>query len=302
MLFSVVVPVYNSARSLPELYERIKGVMEERGWDFEIIMVDDRSRDESYQVMQRLREEDKRVKIIKLAFNAGQHSATLCGLRYATGDYVITIDDDLQHPPEEIPRLYARIKEGYEVVFGVPRERKHPFYRNLGSRLIDKSLGLIYKKPATLKMSSFRIMDKRTAGRLAACRRRNIYLAALLLQDVSRAVSLEVKHDKRKYGRSNYNFSKALGLALDLIFSYSHLPWQVITWLWAGLLLLSLCWGLKFYFYPGDKSICQGGSLFIIGGILLLGFLTSLTGWKYAKCWLKEMDGRPPYSIEKMEL
>lgn len=302
MLFSIVVPVYNSKRSLPELYERIKKVMEARKWDFEIIMVDDRSRDESYQVMQRLREEDKRVKIIKLACNAGQHSATLCGIRYARGDYVITMDDDLQHPPEEISRLYAKIKEGYEVVFGVPKSRKHPFYRNLGSRLIDKSLGLIYKKPAALKVSSFRIMDKRTALRLGECRRKNIYLAALILKNVSRAASLEVRQDRRKYGNSNYSFYKSARLALNLFFNYSDLPFRIVAFLWAGFLLLStLLWLAGFYRLGGDGTY-PVLMPFLVEVAVFLGLLTSLVGLKYVRCWLKELDEGQPYCIEEIEL
>lgn len=304
MLFSIVIPVYNSAQSLLELYERIKKVMENNGIEFEIIMVDDQSRDESYQVMKKLREQDKRVKIIKLACNAGQHSATLCGIRYAKGDYVITMDDDLQQLPEEIPRLFDKIKEGYyDVVFGIPYAKKHRFYRNWGSKLIDKCLNLIYDKPPDLKVSSFRIMHREMALKLAKTNRENIYLAALILKNTSHIANQEVKHDRRKYGASNYNLRKSFRLALDLLFNYSDLPFKVISFLWIIFFILISVFLVSFFIlYPSAFSY-DIILAFMVWFFVFLGTLSSWAGFEYAKCWLREVDGDGmPYKISELDL
>src|SRR3989344_6135073 len=116
--FSVVIPVYNSEKSLFELYKRITKVMQKQNKSYEIIFIDDCSLDESWKILQNLHKKDKRVKVIQLTKNFGQHNAIICGFSFTKGNYVITMDDDLQHPPEEIPSLIKKINEGYSVVYG----------------------------------------------------------------------------------------------------------------------------------------------------------------------------------------
>jgi len=131
MDFSIVIPVYNSSKTMKELYERLKIVLDGLSDSREIIMVDDGSSDNSYEIIRTLRKKDKSVKIIRFRRNQGQHAATFCGLKHSKGDCVITIDDDLQHPPEEIPRLVEKLKEGYEVVIGKYKTKKPDAYGRL---------------------------------------------------------------------------------------------------------------------------------------------------------------------------
>lgn len=301
-MISIVIPVYNGAESLEELYDRIKEVMGKKGLDFEIIMVDDFSRDESYKMMCRLREKDKRVKLIRLAFNSGQHNATLCGMRYCSGDYVITMDDDLQHPPEEIVKLIDKIEEGYDIVFGIAEDKKHSFYRNLGNRLIDKSLNVIYDKPPDLKVSSFRIIRKGLAELLSNCKRKEIYLAGLIFENTSNTACIKVKHDARKYGRSNYSIKKAARLALNLVFNHSDLPLKITVFIWLVFFtVLSIASVLLFvapmkYFF--DKL-----AFIILWFLTLLNLLSFLVTARYIKGLRREMlNDKPPYEIKELQL
>src|SRR5688500_10293497 len=144
---SVVVPVFRSAALLPTLVERLKTVLDGQGGPWEIVLVDDASPDDSYAVMQRLRAEDARARIVQFARNHGQQHATLCGLKYARGTQVVTIDDDLQSAPEEIPLLLARLGEGHSAVIGRITHKRHRWWRNLGSRANQYLAGTILGKP-----------------------------------------------------------------------------------------------------------------------------------------------------------
>ena len=129
---SVVVPVYNGKNSLYELHQRLSKKKKKITDDYEIIMVDDNSRDNSYEEIIKLNKKDYRVRAIKLAQNFGQQNALICGFNYVKGDFVITIDDDLQHNPEDIIKLYKKIKKGYDVVYAIPEDRDYNFYRKIG--------------------------------------------------------------------------------------------------------------------------------------------------------------------------
>ena len=159
--YSIVVPVYNSEKTLDELYERTKRVIEEElGGEYELVLVDDSSKDGSFEVMTRLSSADSRVKSFQLAKNFGQHNALMCGFANATGDYIVTIDDDLQHPPEEIPKLVKVMEDdpGIDVVIGEYDEKKHGPIRNFGSRVINRIAMDATDKTANLSMTSFRLM------------------------------------------------------------------------------------------------------------------------------------------------
>lgn len=218
---SVVIPVYNSAPALPELYERLIAVLEGLARPFEIIMVDDCSRDDSLAVMHYLQTRDSRLGIISLAHNHGQHLATLCGMQYSRGDLIVTIDDDLQNPPEEIPLMLKAIAQGYEAVFAVPVRKKQKIYRNLGSRLIQFSLTRLFSKPQDIDSSSYRVLTRELAEKMLNSNQRFVYFAALIFQHTKRVANVTVKHEKRKYGSSNYSLGSALRLALNLYLNYA---------------------------------------------------------------------------------
>ena len=219
---SVVIPVYNSEQSLAELYARLVTVLESLQCDFEVIMVDDCSQDGSFEIIRSLREKDPRVGVIRLAGNHGQHLATLCGMQYSRGDLIITMDDDLQQPPEEIPTLLSKIESGgHDVVFAVPVRKKQAFYRNLGSHLIQSSLTQLFSKPHDIESSSYRVIRRELAEKMLNNQPRFVYFAALIFQHTSKAGNVTVKHEQRKYGSSNYTLGSALRLALNLYLNYA---------------------------------------------------------------------------------
>jgi glycosyltransferase involved in cell wall biosynthesis len=220
---SVVIPVYNSEKTLEELYGRLVKVLPEMCRDYEIIMVDDGSRDRSFERMQQIRKGNSRVKLIRLAGNFGQQNALLCGFRYATGDFLVTLDDDLQHPPEEIPKLYAKLSQGYEAVFGIPSVKKHSGFRNLGSKLVLALLNRITAKPKRIKVSSFRALTREVYRQITNEQRSFIYLAPLIFQATSNIASVPVNHASRKLGRSNYTLGKLLKLTLNLLIFYTKI-------------------------------------------------------------------------------
>ncbi len=223
MDISIVVPVYHSGPTLIELYHRLISVLSKEAEDFELIFVDDASSDDSFAKLRELRAGDRRVKIIRLAKNYGQQQALFCGFQYATGDLAITIDDDLQHPPEEIPLLLRKIEEGYDVVFGIPITKKHSWYRNYGSAAINLILGLICRKPRKIKVSSFRVLRGSVVREICKTHKLFIYLAPLIFLATTKIVNVAVRHESRKFGRSGYNLAKLVKLSAKLILYYSFL-------------------------------------------------------------------------------
>ncbi|MDD1698421.1 MAG: glycosyltransferase family 2 protein [Methanoregula sp.] len=143
--FSVIVPVYNSAESLVELFERLKHVFQSMNKTYEVIFVNDHSRDNSYQVLKEIHKKNEGVIVVDLMKNYGQQNALMCGFHHCSGEYIITIDDDLQNPPEEIPKLYQKIVEGYDVVLGTYYIKQHRAYKNIGSYIVRKLNNKIFR-------------------------------------------------------------------------------------------------------------------------------------------------------------
>ena len=213
---SVVIPVYNAENSLDELYQRLADTLHKITEDFEIIMVDDCSKDKSYNRITQLHKKDNRVKAIKLAENYGQQNALICGFNYVKGDYVITLDDDLQHKPEDILKLYYSIIKGYEVVYGIPEDREYSFYRQLGSKMTNYLFGLITPKNPEIRVSSFRIVTRELISKIVKHRAAFVYISAIILQLTDNIGNIYVGHKNRKYGKSNYNIIKLVRLFIKL--------------------------------------------------------------------------------------
>lgn len=241
-MISVVVPVFRSAALLPALAERLKSVLEAQAQPWEVIMVDDASPDETYLVMRQLRARDPRVRIVQLARNHGQQHATLCGLNYARGEEVVTIDDDLQNPPEEIARLLAKLREGHAAVIGRITDKQHGWWRNAGSRAHQYFAQRILGKPPGLYLSSFRALSRRAVDRVVRYKGAHPHISALLLKALppEAIVNLDVRHDAREVGASTYSVRKLLKTASFLLINHSYIPLRFMTG-WGFLLsLLSL--------------------------------------------------------------
>jgi len=226
-VYSVVIPVYQSEKMLEELYQRlVKVFIDQIKEPFEIIMVDDASPDNAWDIMISLNKNDKRVKIIQLLTNVGQHNATLCGFNYADGDYVITMDDDLQHLPEEVPVLIKALKNNnkVDVIIGSYINKRHSFFRNIGTICINLLMTRIFNKPYDLKMTSFRIIKREIIESLISIDVDSPRIGNLLLLLTRRIENVPVTHEQRKDGKSGYGLRKLIKDSLDNTLTYSSLP------------------------------------------------------------------------------
>jgi len=221
---SIVIPVYNSEDSLEELHHSLSIFLYKNCRKYEMILVDDGSHDNSYDKMQNLREKDKRVKVIQLEGNYGQQNALMCGFRFASGDYIITMDDDLQHKPEDINKLLERLSQGYDVVYGIPQKKQHSFYRRFGSKLTNILFNIITDKPAGIRVSSFRVFTREVLNKIIKDNRSFVYISSIILNHTINISNISVNHLDRKHGRSNYNFFKLLRLFIKLFIYYSNSP------------------------------------------------------------------------------
>lgn len=218
---SVVIPVFNSENSLEELYDKLIYELEMLCSDFEIILVDDGSYDNSLDCMKALHLSDSRVKVIQLDGNFGQQNALMCGFHYADKDFIITMDDDLQNPPKEIEKLIRKLSEGYDVVYGIPLKKRHSLYRKLGTQMTDIFFNLVCGKPVNVRISSFRGLRKEIAIKILEDKRSFIYISATTFKNTRNVISIDVTHNYRKYGKSNYNIIKLLCLYRKLFIYYS---------------------------------------------------------------------------------
>ncbi len=243
-LVSIVVPCYRSEKSLPELVERISRVAAELGRDCEIILVDDRSPDGTWEMLQSLKaKHGRQLKIIRLLKNSGQHNALLCGMQLANGAVVITMDDDLQNPPEEIPKLIAAIASGYDLAIAAYEQKQHTAARNAGGGLVDGVLRRIFKLPSDFQLTSFRAARREVVQN--ACRMGGVYpyVTAMLLSHAGNQVNVTVRHEPRKFGVSNYNFRRSFSLAANLLLNYSSYPLYLVGALCGFAFLLAIGFG-----------------------------------------------------------
>lgn len=238
---SVVIPVFRSRETLDALYDRLCRVLDALPHEWEIVLVDDASGDGTFAKMCELHERDARVKLVRFARNAGQHHATLCGLARSRGDYVFTLDDDLQNPPEEIPRFIERIDEGFDLVIGrISGAKKHSWYRNVSSRLLQMLIERVLDKPRDIALSSYRCMSRRAVDSMVTFTGAHVYMPALMFNSVpvDRICNIAVEHHERNAGRSTYTMRKLLRMASYLLINHSSLPLRIMT-VWGFLLSLA---------------------------------------------------------------
>lgn len=307
-LYSIVVPVYNSEKTLRELYIRIKNVFENTiHEDFELILVDDSSRDNAFSVMEQLHKEDSRVKIIQLARNFGQPSAVLCGFSHVSGDFVITLDDDLQHPPEEIPKMIRVMqeREDVDVILAKYENRKHGPIRKLGTFIAKLATSQMMTNAGDLDMTSFRLIRRFVVD---AVLQMNIHLPQignLLLQVSNRIINVPVAHDERKFGRSNYTFRRLLKDLMYDITTHSALPLIIVRNIGIGSFFVSILLGLYYLlrYFLFDISVEGFTTLVLLvlayNGLILLS--VGILG-QYLMHVLNEAKKTPNFIIRKKEL
>ena len=232
--FSIVIAVYNSSGSLRELYRRLSSLFDhELDASFEIIFVDDASQNpKTWPTIRSLEENDSRVQGFQLMGNVGQHNATMCGLRHSIGSRVVTMDDDLQHQPEEISKMIEKMdaNSSLDAVFAIPHTRKHHKARNIGSKILNRVLGLATNKPQDLVLSSFRLISRDLCDALISYRGAIITMGSLICNCTQNIENVRVNHASRKSGRSGYTLSKLLGLSAGNILNFSDLPLKIISY------------------------------------------------------------------------
>jgi glycosyltransferase involved in cell wall biosynthesis len=223
-LYSVVIPVYNSEQVVGSTITRILEVFEEAGLRHEIILVNDGSRDRSWDVIAERARTTPHVVAVNLLRNYGQHHANLAGMREATGDYVITMDDDLQNPPDQALLLIEKAMAGHDVVFGRFERKQAPGYRRIGSKLINVVNRRVFAQPPDLAVSNYRVLRKDVVERICQSRTAHPYITGQALLYSSNAADVLVRHDARPVGKSNYSLRRILTLVFVILFSYSLFP------------------------------------------------------------------------------
>jgi glycosyltransferase involved in cell wall biosynthesis len=297
---SVVVPVYNSEKTLAELIERISNTLLADGDPFEIILVNDGSRDKSWEVITDLINQRANILGLNLMRNYSQHNALFVGILKAKYDIIVTIDDDLQNPPEEIPRLISKINEGYDIVFGVPAVRRHKGWRNISSRILKTVLKVVLGAEMGKKSSAFRAFRSILRRGFENFTDAQLSIDVLLSWSASRIANITVDHKERKIGKSGYNFRKLFALAFNMLTGYSTLPLRIASFIGLSTSLI----GLSMFLYVVIRRLLQTnyvpGFAFLASEIALFAglqlFAIGVIGEYIARMHFRTM-GKPPYVI-----
>ncbi|NWG16908.1 MAG: glycosyltransferase family 2 protein [Chloroflexi bacterium] len=226
---SVVIPVYNGALSLPELVSRLGEELPKLTDTFELIFVEDDGRDNSWEVIQELVHQHPWIRGFKHMRNYGQHNALLCGIRAARYEVVVTMDDDLQHPPEEIRRLLDKLAEGYDAVYGTPHHEQHGFFRDMASQVTKIALQSAMGVDVARSVSAFRVFRTQLRDAFTNYQSPYVSIDVLLTWGTKRFAAIPVRHDPRKLGISNYTLRKLVTHALNMMTGFSILPLQIAS-------------------------------------------------------------------------
>jgi glycosyltransferase involved in cell wall biosynthesis len=226
---SVVVPVYNSQATLRTLVERLGPVLSAVASDYELILVNDGSRDASWNVIEELSVLHPWIRGINLTRNYGQHGALLCGIRTAAYPLIVTMDDDLQNPPEEIPKLLRALTGSLDVVYGMPRVEQHNLARNLASRITKLAMSSAMGAEAARNTSTFRVIRAHVRRAFENYTGPFVSIDVLLTWGTTRFAAIPVEHEPRGAGASNYTFRKLIVHALNMMTGFSTLPLHLVT-------------------------------------------------------------------------
>lgn len=299
---SVVIPVYKAEQCLDELYRRLKAALEGISPDFEIVLVEDCGGDNSWQVIERLAAADSRVRGLQFSRNFGQHYGITAGLDCCHGDWVVVMDCDLQDQPEEIPRLYAKAQQGYDVVLARRGERRDPALKRATSWLFYKLFSYLADIEYDGQTGNFRIMSRKVTENFRQMREQLRFFGGLVQWMGFPTASIEVEHAERFEGNSTYTFAKLWKLAAETIIAYSDKPLRLAVRFGFAMAGLSFCYGMYILwlalFYgspiPGWNSLIV--SLYFIGGIIIsiLGIIGIYLGKTF-----DESKKRPLYIVRR---
>ena len=304
-MISLVIPVYNEEKNLHALMERIRPVMQNMGKPYEIILIDDGSRDDSLSILKSFSTQPE-VKVVELVRNYGQHAAILAGFSLVRGDITITLDADLQNPPEEIPKLVKEMEEGgYDVVGTIRKSRKDSLFRIIPSKIINIITRRITKVRMTDWGCMLRAYRRPVVDRMIACHEHATFIPALATFFGKRVTEIEVAHEERYGGKTNYPLRKLINLQFDLISSFSDLPMKLLMYGGIGMAFGGVCFGIFLAVARlayGALWAAQGvftlfAILFVFVGLqfFALGIIGEYIGRIY-----REVRKRPEYVIEKV--
>lgn len=300
---SIIVPIYNEEAVIPELYKRITGVMDEIGASWEMVCINDGSRDRSVEMLLDLHRTDPRIKLLDFSRNFGHQLAITAGLDYAEGDAVVIIDADLQDPPEVIAEMLARWREGYEVVYAVRSDRQgESFFKLWTANAFYRLLRSITDVDIPLDAGDFRLMDRKVVQTMRSLRENHRFMRGLSSWVGYKQIGVEYRRAERFAGETKYPLRKMLRLTTDAITSFSYVPLRMATWFGFSLALISLVGvaitvGLRLSgnnaFYGQATTLV---AVLFLGGIQLifLGILGEYLGRIY-----DEVKERPLYIVAR---
>jgi glycosyltransferase involved in cell wall biosynthesis len=299
---SAVVPAFNSELSLPLLVRRLEPVLDAAATAFELIIVDDGSRDGTWRVIESLARDYPWVRGVHLMRNYGQNNAVLCGIRLAQHDVIVTLDDDLQHPPEEIPKLLEQLTDDIDVVFGPAARETHGLWRDLASQVTKLALQSAMGAPIARKAGPFRAFRTRIRDAFAGYDGPYVSIDVLLTWGTTRFAAVEVRHDSRTLGKSNYTLRKLVVHTLNMVTGFSTLPLQLSSMIGFFFTLV----GTAALFFVVIKYLIQGGTVpgfsFLASMIAIFSgaqlFSLGIIGEYLARMHVRTMQ-HPTYSIRE---
>ena len=301
-MISIVSPVYRAEKILPILVSEINLVMERIGEDYEIILVDDRSPDNSWEVMKVLSSQNSKIKSIRLSRNFGQHSAIFAGLTKAKGDWVVVMDCDMQDQPKEIAKLYKKALEGYDIVLGQRENRKDKFLKKLSSKLFYKVFNYLSGGQFNNEIGNFGIYKKKVIDSILNI---NDYIKffPLFINWVGfKSTSIPIEHSSREEGKSSYSISRLLKLAFNVIISVSDKPLRLFINFGLGISILSFILGIYYLYLAVTHRITQPGfSSLILSIWFLSGIIISCIGivGVYLGKTFDQAKNRPTFIIDE---
>jgi polyisoprenyl-phosphate glycosyltransferase len=298
---SVVIPVYGCRSCLADLYTRLKAVLDQVAPEHEIILVDDRSPDGSWERLRDMAERDLSIKALRLSRNFGQHAAITAGLAESRGQWVVVMDCDLQDPPEEIPQLYKKACEGFDIVFARRKQKKHSLYRRLAARAFFRIINFFNETNIHGEHGSFSILSRHVVEAFLKLQDRDRHYLFILHWLGFNAIDVEYEHAARHSGESSYSMRSLLKHAFNGVFfqTTSLLRWIVYAGFWISLSGVALT--LYFIFLYFAYAIYPGWTSLAVLILLIGGFIISSTGIAglYIGKIFEQVKGRPLYVIDQ---
>ena len=301
MKISVVVPVYNSSDILPLLVDEVGQVLPDIADEFELVLVNDGSPDQSWEAISELAKAHSWVRGINLMRNYGQHNATLCGVREARYEVIVIMDDDLQNPPREIPKLLEKLEDGYDVVYGVARKRQQVWWKSLASRIVKRAIAYVMGLQTVRDIGAFKAFRAELRKSFESFHSPDVLVDVLLSWGTTRFASVTVDEAPRTVGKSNYSFFKLIKVSLLVLTSYTTIPLRfasIIGFLFTLFGVGVLTYVLTIYFTLGsiEGFPFLASTITIFSGVQL--FALGLIGEYLARVF-ERTGGRPTYTISK---